>query len=336
MNAVHRVLSGGVNPIHHAHRVALATVLVAGCSAAPAGSDPSTPGTPDASVPSGASTAPLDPSPTRDEPAETDAAADGEVERGTGSGSITVDGTTYELEVAVCGWNDGGPTRPLQTDPGARRLFQLIAVQGVGAGMVLLELQWDGAVGNIDTGVILLDPSDPDTAFRYHNDRQPIDLVAIDGGHVLTLEPLTVLDGSNVMTAARHELEVDLTCDTFGGTFDGAAPIVAEITGLEPVTPDAGEVTIDGTASAADVTRCSRAGDEVELEAVSQDGSIRMTLLVSPGFNHLVFSVDGRVLTVAGEIDIEVGADGVTTASPIRGEIAGRGPAEVTFVLPCS
>lgn len=75
MNAMHRVFSGGVNPIRHAHRVALATVLVAGCSAAPAGSDPSTPGTPDASVPSRAPTAPLDLSPTPDEPAETDAAA---------------------------------------------------------------------------------------------------------------------------------------------------------------------------------------------------------------------------------------------------------------------
>ena len=152
---------------------------------------------------------------------------------------------------------------------------------------------------------------------------------------MLTLESLTVFDSSNITSATEHELDVDVMCDTFGGTFDGAAPIVTEITGLKPLTPDAGEVTINGTASAVDVTRCSRTGDELELEAVSPDGSIRMTLRVSPGFQYLVLSVEGRVLAVDGEIDIQVDADGVRTASPISGEIAGRGAAEVTFQLPC-
>jgi hypothetical protein len=327
---------GGVNPVRNLRHLALATVLVAGCGGAPAASSPETPKTTEPPAPSEPVAAPVEPSRTPDGTSEPGMTPEGDVVRGSGSGSIAVDGAAYELEVAVCGWNGGGRTRALQPDPGARQLFQLIAVQGVGAGMVALELQWDGVVGNIDTAVISVDPSDPGAAFHYHYDLQPIDLVAIDGGHVLTREPLRVFDGSNIITATEHELEVDITCDAFGGMFDGAAPIVAEITGLQPLAPAAGEVTIDGIASAVDVTRCSRTGDEVELEAVSQDRSIRITLSVTPGFTFLVFSVEGRVLTVAGETDIQVDGDGVGTGSSIRGEIAGRGPAEVTFELPCS
>lgn len=339
MNAVHRAFSGSVAPIHRAPRVALAILLMAGCSAAPAASGPGSlaPGAPTRSSTASveASASPTESAEPAD-PAETDATPVDELDRATGSGTITVEGVSYELEVAVCGWAGGSPTAPLQADPGAVQAFEVMAFERVGTGAIAFELGWHGVVGTIDTAVILLDPSDPEAAFHYHYDLQSIDLVEIEGGRVRTREALAVFDGTNIMTAGQYALEVDITCDTFGGTSEGALAIVTEITGLEPVTPDSGAVTIDGTVTAVDVTRCRRSGDEVELEAQSADGSISMTLSLTPGFPFLFFSVDGRVLTVAGDVDIAVDESGVATTSPIRGEIAGRGPAEVTFELPCA
>ena len=246
-----------------------------------------------------------------------------------------VDGVAYSLEVAVCGW-DPGSSSPLQAEPGGRQAFQVVAVQRVGAGMIAFDLDWDGIAGNVDVSVLLLDPDDLSSAFHYFNDRQPIDLIAVDGGRVATVEPLTVYDGSNIITAGRHELVIDLRCESFGGTLDEAPAIVAEITGMQPAARERGEVTLNGEPVDVEVSSCTISGETLELEAESTDGSISLTLSSSPGFTLLFFSVEGRVLSGATDVNVVLDTNRVRTVTPVRGEIAGRGPAEVTFDLPCA
>jgi hypothetical protein len=205
------------------------------------------------------------------------------------------------------------------------------AGRGAGERSPERELPSDDAVGRVH-----LDPADAGGAFRYFNDRQIISLVQIDDGRVVSVDPLTVYDGSNITVAARHELQIDLACDSYGGTIEGAAPIVAEITGIPMATPDTGEVTVNGESHEVAVGRCSRTGDDLELEAESADGSIALSLSGSAGFTLLFFSIDGRVLTASAQVQLQLEADRVRSAVPVSGEIAGRGPAEVTFDLPCS
>lgn len=315
--------------------VAIATLLLAGCAAAPPSAAPS------ASVAADASGAPPSAAQQRASPSFAATSSSGaspadEGERATGSATIRVDGTPYELEVAVCGWQGGGPSSPLQAEPDSQASFRVIAVQRVGGGMIAFELDWSAPAGNIDVSVLRIDPEDAASGFHYFNDRQVTDLIEVDGGRAEAVEPLTVFDASNITTAARHRLELVIVCDSFGGTVAGAAPIIAEITGIPLATRDVGQVMLNGESHDVELSTCARSADGVELEAESTDGSITLTLSARPGFTFLVFSLEGRVLTTGDEIDLQLDADGVRTGSPIRGEIAGRGPAEVTFDLPCA
>ena len=319
----------------------LATALI-GCAGVPASSPPSSP----APAATEAPATELDPSPasptatpmpTASASSSAGSSPGGDSARATGSGSIRVDGIDHELEVALCGWQNGGRERPLEPEPGARRLFRLVAVRPVGAGILGLDLDWDGAVGVITVSVIQLDPDDPQGAFRYANERQPISFIDIDGSRVTSVEPLTVFDGSNISTANRHELEIDVTCDSFGGSIAQLDQIVAEILDIALPTPQTtGELSLGGERYELQVSSCAMGGDSsIELEAESPDGRVSLTLAARPGFTLLFLSLDGRVATPSGEIELAIGAGEVRTTGPIPVEIAGRGASEMTFSLVC-
>lgn len=320
--------------------LALALLLITGCGAGPAASQ-TPPGSaarePPASLAPAGSTTDADPSRL---PAASSVGAGSPaatLDRATGSGWIEVDGNRHDVEVVVCGWS-GGASGPLQAAPGGRQSFYLVAARTVGAGLVYLELDWDGDVGFIDVTTRLVNPADPASAFSYANDRQPSGLVEIEELRAVTADPLTVYDGQNVMTATAHDLGLDVTCDTAGGRPDQAAEALASALGLTVPSLDTGQVIVNGVTHPVEVARCTRLGDAVEIEAASVDGPISLTLLAQPDSTFLVLSVEGRVLTLESglEVDLEIDGETVRTMSPIRGEIAGRGPAEVLFELPCA
>ena len=319
-------------------RVALVAVLaLAGCAAESPASDGSMlPGSPALTATSATSAAPS----TGAAPPSGSLPPNGAVEtvppgvaRTTGSATVTVDGVEHSMEVAMCGWSTG--SRTLGETPGGRQLFYVLAARPVGSGFAYFELDWDGDVGYIEVTVLQADPTDPASAFRFANERQSSSLVAIEDLRATTVEPLTVYDGQDITTAAAHELEIDITCDGAGGVLGQGPDVLAAMFGITPDL-DEGHVTVNGEGYPVEVTRCDRTGDAAELEARSAaSGPVRLTLLVEPGFTWLSFSVEGRVLAVDGEVDIELTEDRIRTSTPIDGTIAGRGAAEVTLDLPC-
>lgn len=223
-----------------------------------------------------------DPTATSDDPA-----TDGVATSAAGSGIATYDGDRYEFDVVGCGWVSGTSTDdlPFSADPGDQQLFQLVGVGGEGDAEFFVGLSWNGEVGNVEATA----GHTGEPGFLASGGLNPTSSLDIDGDRVATVRPLAVREGG----AQASPLEVEATCDRFGGSFGAMEQILQEATGRQVTSPEerggTGTLTLDdGQTLDVRVDSCEDKGVTMAVQATAPDGTWLYLMAAESGSDEVV------------------------------------------------
>ncbi len=262
-------------------------------------------------------------------------------DRATGTGVVTVDDESFDVEVIACGWQPGLSSEPLETEENDRNELRLVAIARVGDdGFFALEVSHDPLIPLLVVSVVRLVPSEEDGNYWWSNDRQLPRWVERDGNRVWTPEPLTVLEDTVDRFSDPHAVTFDVTCDTYGGAMGNIVEMAAEATGLpfvEPTFDAAGTVAFAGETYEITTTSCEQNGGDYSLVADSADGTLMLVLTVSPLPDKIFVKVDGERLVNNGGEEIVVDGDVLSSPGPIPlvGQLSGEAAGDVTFEVVC-
>lgn len=253
-------------------------VLMAACSTTEEAGGSFDPSTEDAASTTTASE-PEDTS-SSDPTAETVAAS------AAGSGVATYDGDRYEFDVVACGWASGTATedRPFSAAPGDLQLFQLVGVGVEEDAEFFVGLSWNDEVGNIEATA----GHTGNPGFLAAGGLNPTSSLDIDGGHVATVRPLALREGG----AEASPLEVEATCDRFGGSVGTMERILEQATGRQATSPEerggTGTLTLDGQTLDVRVDSCEDKGVTMTVQATAPDGTWLYLMAAESGSDEVV------------------------------------------------
>lgn len=248
------------------------------------------------------------------------------IERATGSGVVELDDRSFEVEVVLCGWLDGGSGSPLAGEPNSRNDFRLRTVAVLEDGLFVLDVDRDAAVGPIWVSVELLRaPEEGDSeSISWANERQFYTAITIEGKRITTDRPLVVLEDSTDMFSPAHEVTFDVRCDSFGGIPDEYVEQLSAVLGVEPpeLTGE-GVVVIDGESYDVTTRECGVVAGALEITAESEDGAVVVTATDLGSETAGIISdtiwaeVDGEILVVAEDLDLVAEDDRIRTTGPV-------------------
>lgn len=250
-------------------------------------------------------------------PEVVDATAPDSVAAATGSGVAVYEDDQYEFDVVACGWmaGDADPDQQLASTPDDRRLFHLVGVGRSGDALFLVGLSWDGRTGNVEASA----GHTGSPTFLASSGLNATSSVEIDDKRITTVRPLTVREGDDV--AARH-LEVDATCDRFGGSFGSMEQLLEQATGQQVTSPEerggSGTLVIDGEELAVEVESCDDRDVVVTVQASAHDGTWLYVMAADSAPDEVVVGREGdRTGSDATGDLIERDGDRLTSSGPI-------------------
>lgn len=315
--------------------VAAGALLVVGCS-----------GDPGTSEQAGTATERSEPSSDEsvDAPSETPTSRDGEEQAGsgsvqsaTGSGVATYAGDRYPFEVIACGWMaDGHEAEDLQLsgERSQRQLFQFAGVGRDGDGSFFIGLSWAGQVGNVEATVAQYGTP----GFMASSGLNSVSDLEIDGGRIQTLRRLTVFSASS----EPQPLEVEATCDRFGGSMGGMVELLEEATGQQVTTPEerggGGTLTVDGEEVTLQIDSCDQREERIIIEATAADGTWLYLYAVDSGDDEVIVGLEGDATGADASGDlITVEGDRLRSAHPVElsDRVDGTPAQTVTFDVAC-
>lgn len=269
-------------------------------------------------------------------------------DRAFGTGTVRLDGQAREVEVLACGWFEtGGSDEPLRSEPTNRGVFRLTVMEQVDDVAFIVDLDRDSQVGIISVNVLQAAVgsagSNDSRNFWWGNDRQIFSVVEVDGGAVTTSDSLTVLEEPSSSSSPSHELDIDVTCNEFGGIPDEFAQVVATVAGVElPQFGAAGIVSIDGTDYPVETVSCSIATD-IEAVAESPTGDLVVSAVDFGPDMAGIFSdtigidIDNRSLVADADVDIVIDGTTLRTTEPAQlYDLFTREPAgQATVAIDC-
>jgi hypothetical protein len=116
--------------------------------------------------------------------------------------------------------------------------------------------------------------------------------------------------------------------------------LVADATGLtyeEPQFQGAGSVTIDGTDYVLSTTSCQRNGNDIELTAVSPDGTITLVIQTSALADIVYLEFEGHRWIQDQTAEVQIDGDTLTSADPtaLVDQFTRDPAATITFSVIC-